>query len=361
MQTSRDIITTLLKKEMPERVGLNEAFWPHIYENSWSGQGMQKGENLKKRFNLDIDCAGWFNLPEPRPDIVKVIDETDEWVVRQNGWGSRLKFWKKKAGTPEHIGFVINDVEIWKRDFREAALALDVKKSINENHIKNYKEAMESDKFVTFSNLFIFEMLRMVLGDQYMLESLLLEPEFIHDFNSIITDKTIEMYEVIFSEIGLPDGMHVYEDLGYTAAAFASPTTHREMVLPYHKKFFGFLKDQGLPLIMHTCGDFRVHIDSIIESGVDCIQAMEAKTGMDVVELAKEYKDDLCFMGNVNIMSLETGDRNKIKEEVLHKLLGMKEIKAPYIFMSDHSIPPTVKLEDYEYMLDLYKDNCMYN
>ncbi len=40
--TSRDTIKTLLAKEIPERVGLNESFWPHIVENAWGAQGIEE-------------------------------------------------------------------------------------------------------------------------------------------------------------------------------------------------------------------------------------------------------------------------------------------------------------------------------
>ena len=123
---------------------------------------------------------------------------------------------------------------------------------------------------------------------------------------------------------------------------------------------FSFIKDHNLPIILHTCGDFRVHLDSLVEAGADCIQAMEAKTGMDVVEMAGAYKDKLCFMGNLNVVEFESGDRKRIHAEVIGKLNGMRKLRAPYIFMSDHSIPPTVALKDYEYVLDLYRENCWY-
>jgi uroporphyrinogen decarboxylase len=181
-----------------------------------------------------------------------------------------------------------------------------------------------------------------------------------HDFNTVISAKYIEWYQFLFREVGLPDGMHVYEDLGYTRGSFISPACHRKMVLPYHKKLFSFFKDYGLPIILHTCGDFRPHLDSIVESGVDCIQAMEAKTGMNVVEMARDYKDKLCFMGNIDIRAIESGDRDRIREECLGKLNGMKALRAPYVYMSDHSIPPTVTVSDYEYMLELFWANCKY-
>ena len=88
------------------------------------------------------------------------------------------------------------------------------------------------------------------------------------------------------------------------------------MVLPYHKQLFDFFKDHDLQVILHSCGDFRPHMEAIIESGADCIQAMEAKTGMNVLTLAERYKDRLCFMGNIDIRAIESGDRDRIRDEV---------------------------------------------
>jgi uroporphyrinogen decarboxylase len=359
--TKRAIMKALLAREIPERAGLNESFWPHIIENAWGDQGIAAGTDFVARFNLDMRSINWFAAPPPRPDLAAVVEESDEWIVNRDGWGAITKTWKHKAGTPEHVGFTLTSPEIWHRDYRDAFAAIDVRDHVDLPAFKErYARAMAGDEFVTFSGLFVFEDLRRILGDVTMLESLLLEPEWIHDFNTVVTQKYIEYFNLVFSEVGLPDGLHIYEDLGYTAAPFASPTCHREMIMPYHTQLFSLFKDHNLPIIMHTCGDFRPHIEAIIESGVDCIQAMEAKTGMNVVELAREYKDKLCFMGNIDVRVLESGDRDKIAEECLGKLNGMKALRAPYVYMSDHSIPPSVAVADYEYMLELYRDNCRY-
>lgn len=359
--SKRDIIKTLLAKEIPERVGLNEHFWPFINANAWTQQGIEPDTDFVSHFDLDIRSIGFFKAPGPRPDQESTVEENDDWHVKQDAWGASLKFWKKKGGTPEHVAFSISDPDAWKNNFREAFIALDVRDHFDLEELREeYQNAKHEDRFITYSGMFVFEELRRILGDVTMLESLLLEPEWIHDINTLVTDKNLDYYQMMFEEVGLPDGLHIYEDLGYTAAPFASPACHRELVLPYHKKLFGFFKDYGLPIIMHTCGDFRPHLDSIIEAGVDCIQAMEAKTGMNVLDLAEQYKDKLCFMGNIDIRALESGNRDRITEECLSKLNGMKKLRAPYIYMSDHSIPPTVRLSDYEYMLELFHANCRY-
>ncbi|MBL7076393.1 MAG: hypothetical protein ISS31_02875 [Kiritimatiellae bacterium] len=359
--TKREIIAALLAKEIPERVGLHEHFWQHIIENAWQDQGVEPGTDFESHFNLDLQNISWFEAPAPRPDLIHVVEESDEWTVKQDGWGASFKTWKHKSGTPEHVRFTVTSPEIWKQEFRDAFQAINVRDHLDLDTLKQkYTEAMASDRFVTYSGLFVFEELRKILGDVTMLESLLLEPEWIHDFCTLVTRKYIEWFELLFDEVGLPDGMHIYDDLGYTAAPFVSPSCHREMIHPYHKELFDMFKDHGLPVILHSCGDFRPHIESIIESGVDCIQAMEAKTGMNVVKLAEQYKDRLCFMGNIDIRALESGDRERIRDECLTKLNGMKALRAPYIYMSDHSIPPTVTVADYEYMLELFWDHCRY-
>ncbi|TFH04331.1 MAG: hypothetical protein E4H09_03775 [Spirochaetales bacterium] len=359
--TKRETIKALLGRQLPDRVGLNEHFWPFIIENAWHEQGVPHETDFVQRFGLDLRSISWFSAPAPRPDLAAVVDESEEWIVERDGWGAAIKTWKYKAGTPEHVAFTMTSPEIWKREFRDAFEAISVRDHLDlVAFAKSYREAMAGDEFVTYSSLFVFEELRKVLGDMTMLESLLLEPEWIHDFCSRITRKYIDYFELLFSEVGLPDGVHIYDDLGYTAAPFASPACHREMIHPYHKQLFDLFKDYHLPIILHTCGDFRPHLDCIIESGADCIQAMEAKTGMNVVRLAEQYKDKLCFMGNIDIRALETGSRDLIRDECLGKLNGMKKLRAPYIYMSDHSIPPSVSVSDYEYMLELFRENCRY-
>ena len=55
--TSREIIKALLAKEIPERVGLNESFWPHIVENAWGEQGVEPETDFGKRFKLDLNAG----------------------------------------------------------------------------------------------------------------------------------------------------------------------------------------------------------------------------------------------------------------------------------------------------------------
>jgi uroporphyrinogen-III decarboxylase len=101
-------------------------------------------------------------------------------------------------------------------------------------------------------------------------------------------------------------------------------------------------------------------MENIIAAGIDCVQPMEAKTGMDLAELGREFGDRIAFMGNIDIRALETNDRAQVDAEVLPKLRAVREQRIPYIFHTDHSVSPLVRIETYAYAVDLFRRHCRY-
>jgi uroporphyrinogen decarboxylase len=291
----------------------------------------------------------------------EVIKETEEWRIIKDGRGATLKFWKNKSGTPEHIDFEITDREKWKK-YREPLLEIRKERLGDIESMRlNLKTAREKKKFTIFGDLFIFELMRATIGDQNFLPALLLDPDWIKDFAQVYLNFYRNHYEILFREAGLPDGFLVYEDFGYSNGLFCSPKVLSELIMPYEKELVNFLKSYGLPVILHSCGDIRKAVPLIIDAGFDCLQPMEAKAGCDVVEFAKTYGNKLAYMGNINVVVLNTNDPLKIKEEILPKLKTLSKMRIPYFFHSDHSIPPTVTLETYKYVLKLFGENCWYS
>ena len=96
------------------------------------------------------------------------------------------------------------------------------------------------------------------------------------------------------------------------------------------------------------------------ESGVDCLQVLEAKAGQHVAEFASAVDNKMAFMGNLNIVAYETNDRDVLESEILPKLEAVRTNRIPYVFHSDHSIPRSVKTETYEYSLELFRKHGHY-
>jgi uroporphyrinogen decarboxylase len=357
--TSREIVTSLLNKEIPERMGLFEHYWGETIPG-WQTQGYPEGVAPENHFGYDLRfCSGWLNS-EPFPGQSELLEETDEWHVYKDGRGASLKYWKHKSGTPEHMDFECTTPEVWKR-FREPLIGVDRTRIGDlEAAKKSLADTRANGHYAVFSNLFVFELMRATLGDQNFLPALLEEPEWIKDFCQVYLDFFRNHLSIVFDEAGAPDGFFVYEDFGYKNGLFCSPATMAELVFPYEKALVSFLKDYGIQVLLHSCGDIRKAIPGIIDAGFDCLQPMEAKAGCNVVEIAREYGTQLSYMGNIDVVALTTNDKKVIEAEIVPKVRAMKEMRIPYFFHSDHSVPPNVTLESYQYALELFRNEWRY-
>jgi len=75
---------------------------------------------------------------------------------------------------------------------------------------------------------------------------------------------------------------------------------------------------------------------------------------LDVVELKKDYRDKLSFVGNIDVRILESGDPEAIRNEVKYKLKAAKG--GGWIFQSDHSVSSRVAPESYELAIDTLRE-----
>src|SRR5690606_29033861 len=101
------------------------------------------------------------------------------------------------------------------------------------------------------------------------------------------------------------------------------------------------------------CGDINPFIPELVEIGLDALNPLEVKAGMDPVEIKKKYGKDLTLHGGINAMLWD--DAEAILAEIKRVIPVLKE-SGGYIFASDHSIPNSVSLENFKLIVDLIKD-----
>ena len=102
----------------------------------------------------------------------------------------------------------------------------------------------------------------------------------------------------------------------------------------------------------HTDGDVIGVMDLYLAAGFDCLQPLECKAGMDIRNLRPKYCDQHSFFCNVDVMVLMTNDRARIEAEVKAKFAAGMAAKS-YIYHSDHSVPPQVSPETYQFITTL--------
>jgi uroporphyrinogen decarboxylase len=390
MITSREMVDNLIRGPKAERAGLMGSPWADTIA-AWVEQGYptqmahkEVGEKWWRREDgrwEEVEVAGEYEEPVPPwqhfgYDMVgigpwfdampwrgydELVEETDAWDVRRNGAGAALKYWKHKSGTPEHIDFLMVTREIWERDYRPHLLDLDPERVDVKGMRSGMAEATAAQVWTHYGHMFIWELMRQSMGDITMYESLLLDPGWIHDYNRVYTGFYKAIFAYMFERAGLPDGIWLYEDLGYKNGLFASPRVLGELIFPYYAEMVDFFHGYDLPVVLHTCGSTAQALPLIVEAGFDALNPMERKAlDNDPFAFAEAYGEQIAFVGGLDARVLETNDREIIRRQVADYVEGMKARGARLVFATDHSISTNTRYESYRYALDVYREHMMY-
>lgn len=360
MQSPREVIDNLLRHKPADRFGMSDGPWGDAVEK-WVKEGYPtdkdgKAVDVTDHFGFDMaGVGGWFDVL-PLRGVSELLKETDEWDIKRNGAGAALKYWKHKSGTPEHIDFRMTSRKVWDRDYRPHLLKLDREridvKATRESLAKRRRQGF----WTHYGSLFIWENMRQSMGDMCMYESLVADPAWIHDYNRVYTDFFKTHYKVLIEEAGKPDGMWLYEDLGYRNGLLCSPQTLAELIFPYYKELVDFFHSYDLPVILHCCGGIEAALPLIIDAGFDGLHPMEVKAGCDVVRFAEKYQEQLVFIGGLDARVYESGDRALLRREITRIINSMKAMDARYVFGSDHSISTNVSYGDFKYALEVFQE-----
>lgn len=345
--TGRERIANILQRKPVDRIGLFEHFWGDTHA-AWTRQGhIKPGENLADHFGFDLELSWPFNMTADLDYTPVVLEETETTRLVRNGNYATLRTHKLHDSTPEHVDFLVKERAGWD-EYIKPKLHADRRRINFEAYRTAREHARQSNRFFAWSGVNVFEIMKDVCGHEFMLMGMALDPEWIQEMAMVYARLTVDLQEILFAEEGLPDGIWYYEDMGFKLRPFMSPAMYREIVQPAHKLTIDFAKSKGLPVIMHSCGYVEPLLPGMIEAGIDCLQVIEVKAGMDLLKLYQEFGDRLSFMGGIDVRVLYTNDKAKVDAELEAKIPTVKG-HFGYVLHSDHSIPNTVDYETYRY------------
>jgi uroporphyrinogen decarboxylase len=276
------IIKRMIDSHQTDRIGFNEIIWLYTLKKWVKDEGYpidEQGNPISpiEHFGFDMyEISGWFDV-NPLCGHEEIIEETPEWTIKRNGAGGMLKYWKDRAGTPEHIGFDMTNREVWENKYRDHLLTVDYNRFVEPmSTVADRLRKKSADGFWTFyGHMCFWETMRQSLGDMCMYESLLLDPEWIHDYNRVYTDFFKLHYAKLIEEGGKPDGIWMFEDLGYKNGLVCSPDTLKKLVFPYFQEMVQFFKSYDLPVFLHSCGGIETAIPLITEAGFVGLHGLE--------------------------------------------------------------------------------------
>jgi hypothetical protein len=361
-----DRMNKTLRHEEADRVPISDFFWGSFLERWRKELGLPADASIYEYYDLD-----WIvTMPNMDPHVkpFEVIKETEEEVVVRTGFEAIIR--KKFADPmPEWLGFDTDSIEKTEAysfedpwDPRRYFEAGDNQiAGVGDGFARNSPAWVETVKtlhrdFPVYGSVCeANEYMQRIIGPENLLLWVGLYPEEMGRFIERANAFALEVLKAqIAAADGLLDGIVIWGDVAYKKDLFFSPKYWRKWYKPGLQALIAEAHAHGLPVIYHGCGNVKRIFEDYIEVGVDAYNPLEAKAGLDVVELRREYGHRIGFCGNMNVMTWATGDRDLIKSEVLTKLNAGKG--GGYIFQSDHSVPSNVSGADYEYVVNLVRE-----
>jgi uroporphyrinogen decarboxylase len=196
------------------------------------------------------------------------------------------------------------------------------------------------------------------VGTERLLMALVQDPDWCVDMFNHFLDVNIALLDQVWDAGYEWDGVTWCDDMGYKEHQFFSRKTYRELLKPVHRRAIEWAHSKGAKAHLHSCGDINPFIPDLVEIGLDGLNPLEVKAGMDPVALKQTYGDDLLFHGGINAVLWD--DREAIETEMARVVPVMKE-RGGYIFSSDHSVPSAVSLEDFRHIVDRAKELSAYD
>ncbi|HPP73554.1 MAG TPA: uroporphyrinogen decarboxylase family protein [Armatimonadota bacterium] len=345
--TSQERIKILLDHKEADRIGKLDHYWWQAI-NDFKAQGMPQDIEIDDFFDYDIRNLS-INTSLQLP--TKTIEETSEYTISSNSWGAVERYWKHQQSTPELIAFSCDTREKWENRYK-ALKQPDVSRLDLSRTKAEYKKWREQGKFICLSVLEAFEATWRICGPEVQLENLALDPEWILDMYKADTDLIIWAFEELWAEGFEFDGIWLWGDVAYKNGPLISPSMYRELLMPFHKRISDAIHSKGGKLIYHGCGNNNLLMPAFVEAGIDCLQPLEVKAGMDVRELKSQYGSVMSFMGNIDARLFQSNNLEGLEKEIREKV-SIAKVGGGYIFHSDHSIPPGTEFKTYQYAMEL--------
>jgi uroporphyrinogen decarboxylase len=149
----------------------------------------------------------------------------------------------------------------------------------------------------------------------------------------------------------------VNDDLGTQQGPMLSIDCYKEMIWPYQKELFSYIKKKAdVFVLLHSCGSVYRFIPYLIEAGVDALNPVQVSAAeMDSANLKKEFGNDISFWGGGcdTQRVLNTGTPYEIEEEV-KKRIDDFAAGGGFVFTQVHNIQPDVPPSNIMAMIEAF-------
>jgi uroporphyrinogen decarboxylase len=348
----------------PDRIPAGEAFWTGFLKRCRAAWG----EDFDPYRAFDLDYVIVNPNMDPRIRGFEVLEQAGEDITLRTGFGATIRrsgdkpmpyFEAFSVNSPEEMAdFAFDPPDDPRRFFQGGDDQLNCVGDALARDIPSWDERLAPyvGDFALFGGVCEpYEYLWRIVGSENALLWMATNPEELAVFMGRIGEWMVELLRAqIAAGQGRLSGMYIWGDVAYRNCMLFSPAQWRALLKPHVRALIEECKAAGLMTVYHGCGNATAIYEDLVELGLDAYNPLEAKAGLDVVELRQQYAGRLAFVGNIDVRVLETGDPEGIRQEVRYK--ARAGAGGGWVFQSDHSVSSGVAPESYKLAVDMLRE-----
>lgn len=352
--TSHERFKRMFEHRDADRIPIIDDPWGATVER-WQREGMPQESTFVDYFGLDR-LARIHTDNSPRyPQQVLAEDEASRTYTSE--FGVTMRQWKHAASTPEFLSHTIVDPDSWRKAKERIQPTRD---RIDWASLqKNYKTWREQGYWIEPDLWFGFDVTHAwVVGTERVLFAVAENPEWLMDIFDTMLETNLALLDQVWEAGYTFDGIFWCDDMGYKGHQFFSLNTYRQMLKPYHQRAIDWAHAKGIKAQLHSCGDVRPFVSELVAMGLDALNPLEVKAGMDPIDLKRRFGDRLVLHGGINAVLWDQPEAIRAEME---RVIPVLKKNGGYIFSSDHSVPSSVSLSEFRSIIELAKQLGSYD
>lgn len=269
-----------------------------------------------------------------------IIRDTDG-VIKQTHKGTLQSI-------PKYIKFPVETRQDWE-DFKYRLNPDDPARMVSEAEASEWIRTTDEESVVRrYFAGGLLGFLRNWMGFEGLAMAAMDDPDWVKEMIDHIADLYCAMADKGLKRFGAEYAIF-WEDVAFNKGPMLSPKLFREWLTPNYKRITDIMTSHGCDLAMVDCdGCINSIVDCYLDGGVNMLFPLEVRGNTDPYWIRKTYGKEARLCGGVDKTQIAAG-KSAIDAE-LARLRPLIE-DGGYIPHIDHSTPPDISLENYQYYL----------
>lgn len=312
-------------------------------------------------FDMDIRYALFlettFGFPQEQ------IGTEGEYEVIRNRDGAVVKRFAGQTGVEMPVRYPLGSAADWgklRERLKPAIERVDVGyygdyfvEHRGSGNLQELRRAWErlagTDTYVMLNVLGPYETLLPKVGDDRLLIAMAEGQAWVPDAFAQAAEMICETCQALFDNGIKPDGAFIGEDLAYKNGPLFSPAMYEAILSHPHRKLFDFFHQNHVDVFLHCDGNLWELLPMLVEEGIDALNPLETRAGMDLWEVLAAFPG-LTAMGGLSVDAMQAEDVSILDAE-LDRMFAVAGSTNRCIYHVDHSVPPSVSLERYRHVI----------